>query len=207
MSATADFKFETNGTVEVSFAGLGVFTGAYVVKDGYQVTFFDFEGIAAYSYAVIDNNTISVTEGEFDGVGGFTAENTTSFKRKASSQIIKQDIAADLSKPSNADNNLTGAWQALLPPETEDDGYSKTIQVFLPNGDYQYLSVDPYMSMQFQYSTINDVFFIFLPPYGAEAFQYATKTDGNITVTPIIGVNENGRILDASKATDFTKIW
>ncbi|MDR2034433.1 MAG: hypothetical protein LBP89_07365, partial [Helicobacteraceae bacterium] len=84
----------------------------------------------------------------------------------------------------------------------------QTIQIMLPNGEYQYMEGDPYISMSIRYSTIGDVFFITMPPYAAEAFQYETLLDGNMTVTPIIGVNDGGsRNLETDKTTPFYKIW
>ncbi|MDR2152665.1 MAG: hypothetical protein LBO72_07585 [Helicobacteraceae bacterium] len=205
--ATLDFKFETNGTFEASSGGQ-TFVGAYVAQNGYQTTWLDFEGIGMYSYKVIDNNTISVTEGEYSEDGVFKPHATTLFKRKTGSAVIKTDSETNLAKPFNADNNLTGAWKALLPPEEGNPVYSQSIQVFLPNGEYQYINVDPYMFMPIRYSTIGDIFFVDMPPIGAEAFQYETLPDGNITVTPILGINPDGsRNLDIGRATPYTKIW
>jgi hypothetical protein len=222
--ATYEFKYETNGTVEVSYQGQ-TSTGAYIVADGYQVTYLDSDGgIGAYTYKVIDNNTISVTEGEFDedNNGAFTAGATTLFNRKPNTDNFKNAVPFDpstdrrmtvLSKPFNADNNITGVWAAALPPEGSMPA-SQTIQAYDMFGNMVLYGVYPSLGMSqsiiSRYSAVGDVFVIFMAygdGGGAEAYQYATETDGSRTVTPITSVNQSGaRALATEKTTPFTPV-
>jgi hypothetical protein len=214
--ATLDFKYESNGTFEVSYQGQ-TSTGAYLVAEGYQVTYADFDGgVGVYTYEVIDNNTISVTEGEFAEDGSFVTGNTTLFRRKAGSTVIKTNTPTMLSKPYNADNNMSGAWKAFLPYEDGvTPGTYPTVQAYdtyggmVIYGDMQAYGVS--LGMQCYYSAIGDIVVMLALSdmgSGAEAFQYTTETNGSLMVTPITSVDQNGvRTLDTGATAEFMPIW
>ncbi|MDR2638896.1 MAG: hypothetical protein LBC09_03545 [Helicobacteraceae bacterium] len=210
--AILDFKYERNGTVEISYQGQ-ISTNAYIVANGYMVTYLDIEGVGAYTYKVIDNNTIIVTEGEFDEASGaFTPEKTTQLNRKPNTDNFKDaDRTTQLSKPFNADNNLTGSWKALLP-----DG--KTVQTYDPFGKLNYFV--PYFDVgggviysvnaPCYYSAVGNVFITFMPfgeGGGAEAYEYKkSASDDSLIVTQILGINDDGSRNLGTSAT-FEPIW
>jgi hypothetical protein len=103
---TGFFEFKSDGTFTVEFPDLpeekggplGPFTGGYLVKDGVQVTFLSTdEGMGGFTYRVVDDNTISVTEAENDG--SLTAGNSAPFTRVPGSPVNKGNTSFVLSNP------------------------------------------------------------------------------------------------------------
>jgi len=109
MTVYFDFKADASFTYEM--LGVpddqgGVGAGYYMVYDNVMVTYLDFEGAAAYTFAVIDNNTIDVTELEPNATGALVAGLTAPFVRIEGSEIITTNTGFTL------DNLLIGKWQS-----------------------------------------------------------------------------------------------
>ena len=93
-NTTLKFNYKTDGTFEYEMAGVpaeqgGKGSGGYMVHNGIMVTWLDFEGAAAYTFEVKDNNTINVTELEPNETGALVPGNTAPFTRVEGSSVIK----------------------------------------------------------------------------------------------------------------------
>jgi hypothetical protein len=83
---TLIFDYKTDGTFDYEMVGVpadqgGVGTGCYIVYGDHQVSYLDFEGVAAYTFEVADADTINVTELEPDENGELVPGNTAPFTR------------------------------------------------------------------------------------------------------------------------------
>ncbi|MDR0569258.1 MAG: ZinT/AdcA family metal-binding protein [Spirochaetaceae bacterium] len=116
--ATGLFEFKSDGTFIVAFPDLpaemggplGPFTGGYLVKDGVQVTFLSTdEGIGGFTFKVVDNDTISVTEAENDG--SLTPGNTAPFTRVSDSAVNRNNTPFALTNPL-----IGGTWKETATP-------------------------------------------------------------------------------------------
>jgi hypothetical protein len=115
------FDYKTDGTFDYEIPGMsaeegGKGTGGYVVIGDIMVTYLDFEGVAGYTFKVIDNDTIDVTEiEEVKEDGSFELGNTTPFTRIAGSPVNKED------KPFVLSNPYLGKWKfdsdVPIPPD------------------------------------------------------------------------------------------
>ena len=127
-NAKAVFEFKTDGNFTCVFPDLPldqgggvIYTGGYLVKDNVQVTFLSGDGgIGGYTFEVVDNNTINVTE--IDEVnetsGEYTYGNTTSFARVSNSPINKNN------KPFALNNALIGGiWKETTTPYQAEYSY------------------------------------------------------------------------------------
>ena len=108
------FDYKADGTFDYEMEGVpadqgGKGTGGYVVFDNIQLSWLDFEGAAAYTFEVVDNNTINVTELEFDENGEQISGNTSPFTRIEGSPVNTEDIPFSLS------NDFIGKWQSDIP--------------------------------------------------------------------------------------------
>lgn len=113
-NTTLKFNYKADGTFDYEMAGVpadqgGKGTGGYVVYDGLMVTWLDFEGTAAYTYEVVDNNTINVTELEFGENGEKIPGNTSPFTRVDGSAVNTKD------EPLKLSNDFIGKWQSEIP--------------------------------------------------------------------------------------------
>jgi hypothetical protein len=83
---TLIFDYKTDGTFDYEMQGVpadrgGKGTGCYIVYGSHMVSYLDFEGVAAYSFEVVDEDTIDVTELEPDDEGNLVPGNTAPFTR------------------------------------------------------------------------------------------------------------------------------
>ncbi|MDR0818869.1 MAG: hypothetical protein LBN43_04780 [Oscillospiraceae bacterium] len=113
---TLIFDYKADGTFDYEMVGVpaeegGVGSGGYVVYDNIQVTWLDFEGAAAYTFEVADNDTINVTELEPNDSGELVPGNTAPFTRVEGSEVNKKDTLFSLNNP------LIGKFGATIPDE------------------------------------------------------------------------------------------
>ena len=113
-NTTLTFNYKADGTFDYEMAGVpaeqgGKGTGGYVVFGDIMVTWVDFEGAAAYTYEVKDNNTIDVTELVFGENGEKTNGDTAPFTRVEGSAVNTTDV------PFVLDNPFIGKWQSEIP--------------------------------------------------------------------------------------------
>ena len=116
--ATVKFDYKQDGTFSCEFpAGpdaTATAVGGYLVSGNVQVTFMSFDGgIGGYTFDVVDNNTINVTE--IDSVdeetGSITAGNTAAFTRTSGSAVNTAN------KPFVLENDLIGGtWKETTTP-------------------------------------------------------------------------------------------
>jgi hypothetical protein len=107
---TLIFDYKTNGTFDYELVGVpaeygGVGSGCYIVYGGIMVSYLDFEGIASYTFALVDEDTINVTELEPDEDGNLVAGNTAPFTRVGSAD---DNPSKDEGKSTNSGNNSDG---------------------------------------------------------------------------------------------------
>lgn len=110
------FEYKSDGTFTALFPDLpqdqggGVtYNGAYLVSGNVMVTYLDIpgEGAAGYTFKVVDNNTINVTEVEVVE-GELLPKDTTAFTRVAGSTVNKNDTPFELDHPYLGKWNYTG---------------------------------------------------------------------------------------------------
>lgn len=110
-NARSVFEFKADGTFTCVFPDLPeeygggvIYTGGYLVKGNVQVTFLSWDGgIGGYTFQVVDNDTINVTEiDEVNEDGSFELGNTAPFTRLSGSQVNKE------TEPFVLNNNLIG---------------------------------------------------------------------------------------------------
>jgi hypothetical protein len=111
---TLSFDYKTDGTFDYEMAGVpadrgGRGTGGYVVYGNLMVSYLGFEGAAVYTFKVIDNNTINVTELEANESGDLVPGNTAPFTRVRGSVVNKEN------RPLNLVNPFLGKWRSDIP--------------------------------------------------------------------------------------------
>jgi hypothetical protein len=127
-NAKAVFEFKTDGAFTCIFPDLpqeqggGVtYTGGYLVKGNVQVTFLSGDGgIGGYTFKVVDNDTINVTEIDEvnETAGEFTLGNTAPFTRVPGSPVNKDN------KPFVLSNALIGGtWKETATPYHAEYSY------------------------------------------------------------------------------------
>lgn len=87
----------------------GVGTGGYVVYGDRMMTWLDFEGASAYTFKVVDNDTIDVTEITFGEGGEQIPGNTAPFTRVDGSAVNTEN------KPFTLSSDFLGKWQSDIP--------------------------------------------------------------------------------------------
>ena len=95
------------GGVPADQGGKG--TGGYVMFENIQISWLDFEGAAAHTFEVMDNNTINVTELEFGENGEKISGHTSPFTRVEGSTVNTVDI------PFKLNNSFIGKWRSEIP--------------------------------------------------------------------------------------------
>jgi predicted small secreted protein len=170
-NTTLTFNYKADGTFDYEMAGVpadqgGKGTGGYVVFENIQISWLDFEGAAAYTFEVVDNNTINVTELEFGENGEKVSGNTSPFTRVEGSAVNTKDVPFKLS------NDFLGKWQSEIPsanatlifdykadgtfdfemPGVPEDQGSKGIGCYIVYGDKQvsYLDFEGVASYSFK---------------------------------------------------------
>jgi hypothetical protein len=115
-------EYKTDGTFTCGFpevAGYeGPFNGGYLVAGNVMVSYLDFEGVAGYTFEVVDNDTIDVTEFEVKADGSFESGETAPFTRVAGSTVNKENKPFVLNHPYLGKWNFTG--QGMEIPEYEE---------------------------------------------------------------------------------------
>ncbi|MDR0550399.1 MAG: hypothetical protein LBG72_00100, partial [Spirochaetaceae bacterium] len=105
--------FKTDGTFTCGFPDVagyeGPFDGGYLVSGNVMVSYLTFEGVAGYTFKVVDNDTIDVTEiEEVKADGTFELGNTSSFTRVAGSPVNKEN------KPFVLNHPFLGKWHFFM---------------------------------------------------------------------------------------------
>jgi len=176
----------------------GPFNGAYVVRDGVMISFLAFEGAAGYRYAVVDNNTIDVTEITEVADGEYTLGNTSRFTR--ASGTARPGGMADT--PFTMDNPLVGKWTAELPAEGGNPARVST-QEYRTNGVTHY-TVEGYPELpDFYYACVQDGEVYYFVMFASEAkqfesFKFVVNQSGSLTVTEFLGVEQGQPVLGQS---------
>jgi predicted small secreted protein len=119
-------EYKTDGTFTCGFPEVegyeGPFNGGYLVSGNVIVTYTDFEGVAGFTFKVVDNDTIDVTEFEVKEDGSFESGNTAPFTRFAGSTVNKEN------KPFVLNHPYLGKWRfdddIVLPPDTSSVHYT-----------------------------------------------------------------------------------
>jgi hypothetical protein len=99
------FDYKTDGTFDYEIPGMpaeqgGKGSGGYLVTGNVMVSYLSFEGAAGYTFKVIDNDTIDVTEiEEIKADGSFVLGNTAPFTRVAGSTVNKENKPFVLTHP------------------------------------------------------------------------------------------------------------
>jgi hypothetical protein len=113
------FDYKTDGTFDYEIPGMpanegGKGTGGYLVSDNVMVSYLNFEGVAGYTFKVVNNDTIDVTEIEAVNENGtFKLGSTAPFTRVAGSPVNKEN------KPFVLNNPYIGKWRCEV---TMDQG-------------------------------------------------------------------------------------
>jgi hypothetical protein len=111
---TLTFDYKIDGTFDYEMAGVpaeqgGKGTGGYVVYENLMVSYLGFEGAAVYSFKVVDDNTINVTELEPNEAGELVPGNTAPFTRVQGSAVNRENKSLSLS------NVFLGKWRSDIP--------------------------------------------------------------------------------------------
>jgi hypothetical protein len=110
------FDYKTDGTFDYQIPGMpaeqgGEGTGGYLVSGNVMISYLSFEGVAGYTFKVIDNDTVDVTEiEEVNADGSFKLGNTAPFTRVAGSSINTEDKPFVLNHPYLGKWNFTGDY-------------------------------------------------------------------------------------------------
>ncbi|MDR1215813.1 MAG: hypothetical protein LBK25_03925, partial [Treponema sp.] len=122
------FDYKTDGTFDYEIPDMpanegGTGTGGYLVTDNVMISYLSFEGVAGYTFKVVDNNTINVTEIEaVNEDGSFESGNTAPFTRVADSPVNKENKPFVLNHPYLGKWNFTGEGMEI--PEYGSDKYN-----------------------------------------------------------------------------------
>jgi hypothetical protein len=111
---TLVFDYKTDGSFDYEMVGVpaeqgGKGRGGYTVYGNLMISYLSFEGAAAYTFKVVDNDTINVTELEPNENGELEPGNTAPFTRVQSSEVNREN------KPLNLNNVFLGKWQSDIP--------------------------------------------------------------------------------------------
>jgi hypothetical protein len=194
---TLIFDYKADGVFDYEMVGVpadqgGKGTGGYVVYGKTVLTWLDFEGAAVYTFDVVDNDTIDVTELEPDENGGLVPGNTAPFTRAAGSEVNKKDI------PFNLNNPFIGKWQSDIP-----SAGATLIFDYKTNGtfDYEMLGVPEDQGGKGTgcYIVCNDIFVSYLDFEGAAAYTFEAADDDTINVTELVP-DENGELVPGNTA-------
>jgi hypothetical protein len=201
-NTTLTFNYKADGTFDYEMAGVsaeqgGRGTGGYVVYDNAMVTWLDFEGAAAYTYEVVDNNTINVTELEFGENGEKIPGNTSPFTRVEGSDVHTKDIALSLS------NDFIGKWQSEIPSAN-----TTLIFDYKADGTFDFempgVPADQGGKGTGCYIVYGDKQVSYLDFEGAASYSFKVVDADTISVTEL-EPNESGE-LKPGNTTDFVKV-
>jgi hypothetical protein len=199
--AILQFDYKTDGTFEAEFMGQTM-TGGYLVTGNQMFTYLSFEGIAEYSFKVVDNDTISVTEwenGEEEGTTYFTrtAEYSGSWETVMTGNPFIGKWSSTIPSMNNTaiqfDYKLDGTFDWSM------DGFGVGVgsyfvlkNVEVPKGDGE------------ETETVN-ILVSYLGFEGAAGYTFGDENDGTIAVTEIESFGEGG-VINAGNTTDFERV-
>jgi hypothetical protein len=111
-------EYKTDGTFTALFPDLPVnqgggvtYDGGYLVSGNVFVSYLEVDGVAGYTFKVVDNDTIDVTEIEaVNADGSFKLGNTAPFTRVAGSSVNTEDKPFVLKHPYLGKWNFTGDY-------------------------------------------------------------------------------------------------
>jgi hypothetical protein len=126
-NATMISEYQTDGTFTSEFPAFpeyGTMAGGYLIKGNVLVTFLSSDGgIGGYTFKVLNNDTINVTEiDKVNGDGSFESGNTAAFTRFPGSAVNKENTPFAL---TNMLTGGTGKWKETTTPY-EAEYYFKT---------------------------------------------------------------------------------
>jgi hypothetical protein len=184
-NTTLTFDFKPDGTFDYEMSGVpaeqgGKGSGGYIVRDGIQVTWLDYEGAAAYTYEVIDNNTINVTEFETDENGAMILGNTAPFTRVEGSAVTTTDTPFVLTNPFVGTFTVKTREVEVWTQEFNADGFCKFTLDGMP-ADQQVMASGIYTVYGDKiaaHMTLGDAHFI-------EAYSFVDSGDGTLVLTEI----------------------
>jgi hypothetical protein len=203
---TLIFDYKTNGIFDYEIPGLpanqgGQGTGAYIVYKDMMVTWLDIEGAAAYTFKVVDNNTIDVTELELDAEGELVPGETAPFTRVTGSAVNRENKPFALSNPF-----IGGKWESLIPSMDN----AKMVSEYKANGECTVIFPD--VPVEYGggvlytgcYIIYEDKFVSYVEGDGLGAFTFSMTDANNISVTEIEEVQEDGTI-ESGNTSMFTR--
>jgi hypothetical protein len=204
---TLIFDYKTDGTFDYEIPGLpvdqgGQGTGGYIVYEDKMVTWLDIEGAAAYTFKVVGNNTINVTELEPDDEGELVPGNTAPFRRVAGSAVNRENKPLVLSNPF-----IGGNWESLIPSMDN----ARMVSEYKANGECTVIFPD--VPAEYGggvlytgcYIIYEDKFISYVEGDGLGAFTFSVTNANSINVTEIEEVQEDGTIVSGNTST-FTHI-
>jgi hypothetical protein len=199
---TLTFDYKTDGTFDYEMAGIpaeqgGKGTGGYVVYGNVQVSYLSFEGAAVYTFKVVDNNTINVTELEPNENGELIAGNTVPFTRVQGSAVNRTN------KPLNLSNPFLGKWRSDIPSAGTTLTFDyKTDGTF----DYEMAGVPAEQGGKGTgcYIVYGDKQISYLDFEGVAVYTFKAVDAATINVTEL-EPDENGELV-AGNAAPFTRV-
>jgi hypothetical protein len=202
-NTTLIFDYKPDGTFDYEMSGVpaeegGVGSGAYLVVDNVLVSYLSFEGAGSYTWEVIDNETISVTEFVLDETGQKIFGNTTDFRRVEGSEVAADeptlipDTVLTANKWAVNIPEGTDPYNTSYPSTWEFSSDGKVVITFLGMGEMLgFDSVDaPYT---FAWTVYEDVLVAYTSTdEGSEIKQlhFIQEDNGNLTVTGFNGDTE-----------------
>jgi hypothetical protein len=148
-------EYNTDGTFTCQFPDLPTeqgggktYTGGYLVKDNVLITFLSGDGgIGGYTFKVVDNNTIDVTEiDKTKEDGSFESGNIVSFIRFSGSPVYKEN------KPLVLSNVLAnGTWKETTTPRQMEYQFKTD-----GTGTIKYIADGQQLLSDIGYSTVHD---------------------------------------------------
>jgi hypothetical protein len=202
VGATLIFDYKADGAFDYEMVGVpaeygGAGSGGYVVFGGVMISYLDFEGAAVYTFEVVDNDTINVTELEPEESGELVPGNTAPFTRVKGSDVNTKDAPFVLSNP------FIGKWESVLP----DDG--ATIMEYQANGIFSYNMVDVPEEQGGKgsgcYIVYGDKQVLYYADFAMiEVFSFELVSADLINVTAL-EANENGELIPGNTAL-FTRV-
>jgi hypothetical protein len=198
---TLTFDYKDDGTFAYKMDGIpagqgGEGTGGYVVYGDLMVTYLDFEGAAVYRFEVVDNDTIDVTELEYDESGKLVPGNTAPFTRVQGSAVNMEN------KPLKLDNVFLGKWRSDIPSA----GTTLTFD-YKSDGTFAY-KMDGIPASQGGegtgcYIVYEDKQISYLDFEGAAVYSFVKVNNSTINVTELEQIN--GKLVPGNTAP-FTRV-
>ncbi len=199
---TITFDYHEDGTFDYVMDGVseeqgGVGSGGYAVYEDKMITWLDFEGASAYSFEVVDNDTISVTELSVDADGTIAEGNTTPFTRVEGSDVYQTDITLQL------ENVFLGKWESEIPSAGTTIAFD-----YHEDATFDYeregVSADEGGVGVGFYLVYENHMVTWLDFEGAASYEFEVQDDTTIHVTEL-EYDADGN-LTAGNTTDFIKI-